>query len=69
MLGTGAKGRRSEVGQINGLVVDEQRRLRGRAPASEIAVELAHASRVAPAAVNRRKLPARSPSSAESDGW
>lgn len=36
------KGRRSEVDQINGLVVDEQRRLGGRAPANEIAVELAH---------------------------
>ncbi len=36
------KGRRSEVDQINGLVVDEQRRLGGRAPANEVAVELAH---------------------------
>lgn len=36
------KGRRSEVDQINGLVVDEQRRLGGRAPANELAVELAH---------------------------
>jgi 2-dehydropantoate 2-reductase len=36
------KGRRSEVDQINGLVVDEQHRLGGRAPANEIAVELAH---------------------------
>lgn len=36
------KGRRSEVDQINGLVVEEQRRLGGRAPANEIAVELAH---------------------------
>ena len=36
------KGRRSEVDQINGLVVDEQRRLGGRAPANEIAVEFAH---------------------------
>lgn len=36
------KGRRSEVDQINGLVVDEQRRLGGRAPANEIAVRLAH---------------------------
>ncbi|QNE45820.1 2-dehydropantoate 2-reductase [Glaciihabitans sp. INWT7] len=36
------KGRRSEVDQINGLVVDEQRRMGGRAPANQIAVELAH---------------------------
>lgn len=36
------KGRRSEVDQINGLVVDEQARLGGRAPANEITVDLAH---------------------------
>ena len=34
------KGRRAEVEQINGLVVDEQHRLGGRAPANEIVVEL-----------------------------
>lgn len=36
------KGRRSEVDQINGLVVDMQRKLGGRAPANEIAVDVAH---------------------------
>lgn len=36
------KGRRSEVDQINGLVVEEQARLGGSAPANQIAVELAH---------------------------
>lgn len=36
------KGRRSEVDQINGLVVDEQRRLGGSAPANQRAVEIAH---------------------------
>jgi 2-dehydropantoate 2-reductase len=36
------KDRRSEVDQINGLVVDEQRRLGGSAPANAITVELAH---------------------------
>lgn len=36
------KGRRSEVDQINGLVVAEQRRLGGSAPANEIAMQLAH---------------------------
>ncbi|MGM7774701.1 ketopantoate reductase family protein [Arthrobacter sp. KNU-44] len=36
------KGRRSEVDQINGLVVTEQRRLGGAAPANEITVKLAH---------------------------
>jgi len=36
------KGRRCEVEEINGLVVREQRRLGGRAPANERVVELAH---------------------------
>ena len=36
------KGRRGEVDQINGLVVDEQRRIGGRAPVNEIVVELSH---------------------------
>jgi 2-dehydropantoate 2-reductase len=36
------KGRRSEVDQVNGLVVDEQARLGGTAPANALAVELAH---------------------------
>ncbi|MFB2555672.1 ketopantoate reductase family protein [Herbiconiux liangxiaofengii] len=35
------KGRRNEVHEINGLVVDEQRRLGGSAPANERVVELA----------------------------
>jgi 2-dehydropantoate 2-reductase len=36
------KGRRSEVDQINGLVVDEQSRLGGAAPANAVTVRLAH---------------------------
>lgn len=36
------KGRRSEVDQINGLVVSEQRRLGGSAPANELAVDISH---------------------------
>jgi 2-dehydropantoate 2-reductase len=36
------KGRRSEVDQINGLVVDEQERFGGSAPANKITVEIAH---------------------------
>jgi 2-dehydropantoate 2-reductase len=36
------KGRRSEVDQINGLVVDEQARLGGTAPANAATVRLAH---------------------------
>jgi len=36
------KGRRSEVDQINGLVVDEQARLGGAAPANAVTVRLAH---------------------------
>jgi 2-dehydropantoate 2-reductase len=36
------KGRRSEVDQINGLVVSEQARLGGTAPANELAVQLSH---------------------------
>jgi 2-dehydropantoate 2-reductase len=36
------KGRRSEVDQINGLVVDEQARLHGTAPANAATVRLAH---------------------------
>jgi 2-dehydropantoate 2-reductase len=36
------KGRRSEVDEINGLVVDEQRRLGGDAPANALATAIAH---------------------------
>ncbi|MCU1469928.1 MAG: hypothetical protein JWQ39_1077 [Glaciihabitans sp.] len=36
------KGRRGETDQINGLVVDEQRNLGGRAPVNERIVEIAH---------------------------
>ncbi len=36
------KGRRSEVDQINGLVVSEQARLGGTAPANELAVQISH---------------------------
>jgi 2-dehydropantoate 2-reductase len=36
------KGRRSEVDQINGLVVSEQERLGGSAPANAVTVRLAH---------------------------
>ena len=36
------KGRRAEVDQINGLVVREQQRLGGSAPANAVTVELAH---------------------------
>lgn len=36
------KGRHSEVDEINGLVVAEQRRLGGSAPVNELTVELAH---------------------------
>jgi 2-dehydropantoate 2-reductase len=36
------KGRRSEVDQVNGLVVDQQRKLGGKAPVNERIVEVAH---------------------------
>lgn len=36
------KGRRSEVDQINGLVLDQQRKLGGKAPVNERIVEIAH---------------------------
>jgi 2-dehydropantoate 2-reductase len=35
------KGRRSEVHELNGLIVEEQRRLGGRAPVNEIVLDLA----------------------------
>jgi 2-dehydropantoate 2-reductase len=36
------KGRRSEVDQLNGLIVDEQRRLGGAAPHNQRTVDVAH---------------------------
>lgn len=36
------KGRRSEVNQVNGLVVEQQRKLGGKAPVNERVVEIAH---------------------------